>query len=301
MHLSWVRDGILVVGMDNEVHVYSQWRGAGEGIDITALEQAAVGEPLDTRTLTEQSLKTVSSSASLNVPKGFKISQSLSSIKLTGSFSNIAMLNDNVKQSESHKKGGRNGKQDFSKSENVSSIQIIQDCGLFEASRLANPVLPQYHPKQLIELLNFGKIRRVKAILAHLVRCISGQDPTQIALVSSDEHQSSHPRLFSGNQRALSVAGPSNVPDGGTIPEDTNLDYIEISSIPPLPMYALFAADKETSLTMAKETAGSKSAPGPTDQDYSGLFNADTEELEDPFADDEVFSTSPRSPRERRR
>ncbi len=31
MHLSWVRDGILVVGMDNEVHVYSQWRGAGEG------------------------------------------------------------------------------------------------------------------------------------------------------------------------------------------------------------------------------------------------------------------------------
>ena len=25
MQLSWVRDGILVIGMDNEMHVYSQW------------------------------------------------------------------------------------------------------------------------------------------------------------------------------------------------------------------------------------------------------------------------------------
>jgi len=43
------------------------------------------------------------------------------------------------------------------------------DFGLFEASHLACPVLPQYHPKQLMELLNSGKIRWVKAILAHLV------------------------------------------------------------------------------------------------------------------------------------
>lgn len=26
MQLSWVRDGILVVGMDSEMHIYSQWR-----------------------------------------------------------------------------------------------------------------------------------------------------------------------------------------------------------------------------------------------------------------------------------
>ena len=40
---------------------------------------------------------------------------------------------------------------------------------------------------------------------------------------------------------------------------------------------------------------------GPAEQDYSGLFSADPdEELEDPFADDEVFASSPRS-RERRR
>lgn len=46
----------------------------------------------------------------------------------------------------------------------------MPDYGLFEASRIACPVLPQYHPKQLMELLNSGKIRWVKAILGHLVR-----------------------------------------------------------------------------------------------------------------------------------
>jgi hypothetical protein len=54
---------------------------------------------------------------------------------------------------------------------NGSNDSLLQpDFGLFEASHLACPVLPQYHPKQLMELLNSGKIRWVKAILAHLVR-----------------------------------------------------------------------------------------------------------------------------------
>lgn len=50
------------------------------------------------------------------------------------------------------------------------NVDYMPDYGLFEASRIACPVLPQYHPKQLMELLNSGKIRWVKAILAHLVR-----------------------------------------------------------------------------------------------------------------------------------
>lgn len=51
-------------------------------------------------------------------------------------------------------------------------LDYMPDYGLFEASRMACPVLPQYHPKQLMELLNSGKIRWVKAILAHLVRWV---------------------------------------------------------------------------------------------------------------------------------
>ncbi len=51
----------------------------------------------------------------------------------------------------------------------------MPDFGLFEAAHIACPVLPQYHPKQLMELLSSGKIRWVKAILGHLV---SGQRST---------------------------------------------------------------------------------------------------------------------------
>jgi hypothetical protein len=68
-------------------------------------------------------------------------------------------------------------------SESGPTDSLLQpDFGLFEASHLACPVLPQYHPKQLMELLNSGKIRWVKAILAHLVffriSCRKSQTPT---------------------------------------------------------------------------------------------------------------------------
>lgn len=40
------------------------------------------------------------------------------------------------------------------------TVSLLQDClpsyGLFEASQIACPVLPQYHPQQLMELLNSG-------------------------------------------------------------------------------------------------------------------------------------------------
>lgn len=64
--------------------------------------------------------------------------------------------------------------------ESVASVGPMPDFGLFEASRLACPVLPQYHPKQLMELLGFGKLRRVKAILSHLVRCLSGSENIKV-------------------------------------------------------------------------------------------------------------------------
>ena len=43
------------------------------------------------------------------------------------------------------------------------TVSLLQDClpsyGLFEASQIACPVLPQYHPQQLMELLNSGTPR----------------------------------------------------------------------------------------------------------------------------------------------
>ena len=45
--------------------------------------------------------------------------------------------------------------------------------------RNAWPVLPQFHPRQLLELMNAGKINRVKAILIHLTRCIIDSEINQ--------------------------------------------------------------------------------------------------------------------------
>ena len=42
------------------------------------------------------------------------------------------------------------------------------------------------------------------------------------------------------------LTGTGNVGDSSTLPEEINLDYIEIASIPPLPLYALINVDSNT-------------------------------------------------------
>ena len=94
--------------------------------------------------------------------------------------------------------------------------EIMPDFGLFEASHIACPVLPQYHPKQLMELLNSGKIRWVKAILAHLVRCIGGVDRSRSRSGggSFNDDGSKSPRGWS-RSRTLSVQYGS-MPNSGS-------------------------------------------------------------------------------------
>lgn len=140
----------------------------------------------------------------------------------------------------------------------------MPDFGLFEAAHIACPVLPQYHPKQLMELLNSGKIRWVKAILGHLVRCIGGSERARRRSGSfNDDSSCRSPRSWS-KSRTLSVSyGSSGGPGGGggalspggenprsslsAMPEELTLDYTEINSIPPLPLWTLLAADQERS------------------------------------------------------
>ena len=104
MHISWVRDGILVVGMDNEMHVYTQWRGPGDVIDATSMtsqyggaatsDGAKTGDTFDDkRTLTDLSLHHVSSASNM-IAKGFKLSPSASVLKMTSSVSNMSMFMD---------------------------------------------------------------------------------------------------------------------------------------------------------------------------------------------------------------
>uniref|UniRef100_A0A8B9QYP7 Dmx like 2 n=1 Tax=Anas platyrhynchos TaxID=8839 RepID=A0A8B9QYP7_ANAPL len=221
--LSWVRDGILVVGMDCEMHVYAQWKHAvkfGDGeSDIFTTEDTATKDPL----------------------KASLIAKKTSVIDGAG-------IVDDV----------------------FGTPTVIQDGGLFEAAHVLSPTLPQYHPTQLLELMDLGKVRRAKAILSHLVKCIAGE----VAIVKDTEAgEGTGPKRHLS--RTISVSG-STAKDTITAGKDGTRDYTEIDSIPPLPLYALLAADQDATY-ISEETSkipqGSEDrVKRKTEDQYSDLF-----------------------------
>lgn len=263
MHLSWVRGGILVVGMDNEMHVYSQWRNSIKNADIS-------GTDVDKRTLDEASLTALSSLQSSKSMAKLKPSYSMPSFKHLNNLSRKSSEANITKLNLSK-----------SKSDSTTSLSVIQEFGLFEAYRIANPVLPQYHPKLLMELLNSGKTRRVKAILSHLVRCISGGD-----LLYPDAEDNDENRLRPTRRMSISGGSPVEAP---VIQEEAPLDYKEILSIPALPMYALLAADEDN--TVAQAEAINAPVSNIPSQDYTNLF--ETGGMNDEELNVDVFSSSP--------
>uniref|UniRef100_A0A8K9WV95 Dmx-like 2 n=1 Tax=Oncorhynchus mykiss TaxID=8022 RepID=A0A8K9WV95_ONCMY len=191
--LSWVRDGILVVGMDCEMHVYAQWRqdrkpGEAEGDSLSSEDN--IGRP-----------------RSKSVFEG-----------------NVAI------------------------DEALQAPAGLQEGGLFEAAHSLSPTLPQYHPTQLLELMDLGKVRRAKAILSHLVKCIAGE----VAVVRDVEAGEGGTRRHLS--RTISVSG-STAKDTIVAGRDGGRDYTEINSIPPLPLYALLSADLDTSYKGGEEGA----------------------------------------------
>lgn len=264
MHMSWVRGGILVVGMDNEMHVYSQWRNITKNTDVSELD-------FDKRTLDDASLTVYS----IN---NMQSSKSVAKIKPSYSMPTFKHLNS------LSKKGSESNLSKFnkSKSESTTSLSVIQEFGLFEAYRIANPVLPQYHPKLLMELLNSGKTRRVKAILSHLVRCISGGDVITCVDEEQDDSRLTRPRTVS-----VSASSPVDNPT-----QEPQLDYKEILSIPALPMYALLAADDDN--TVAHAEVMNPTSNSTNNKDYTNLF--DTAVVTDEELNVDVFSSSPDNP-----
>lgn len=242
MQISWVRDGILVVGMDSEMHVYSQWKPENQPCN-----QLTIGQETEeggrSRALRDCDLR-------VSAPH----LQRVSSI-------NLQLLERDARR-----------RTKMQPDQPQPLLDYMPDYGLFEASQMACPVLPQYHPKQLMELLNSGKIRWVKAILAHLVRCISSTYTSRGS--QGDEDSLSRQRGWS-RSRTLSVsfaAGAASPLDGvAQITEDVQLDYAEITSVPPLPLWTLLVADKET----AHHPSTAQEA-----KDYKELFDG-TADMED--------------------
>ena len=76
--------------------------------------------------------------------------------------------------------------------------------------------------------MNSGKINRVKAILMHLTRCIIDCEINKKVI-----------NIQKKIKRKISVCSESKIPERKTS------NYLDIDSIPPLPLYALFAADSD--------------------------------------------------------
>jgi len=272
MHISWVRGGILVVGMDNEMHVYSQWRYSQNPGELAITDTDRVDGP-DERSLDDKNYSTLD----LTREAMMASKKSLPSIKSSISVPNFKKFASGVFRKDTSRSSAnlrkKSGKTNLEKTDSTLSLNLIHELGLFEAAHQASPVLPQYHPKSLMELLYFGKVRRVKAILAHLVRCIAGR--TVHPVTNVDDINLDDNRLY--KQRTMSVSQPSPG-DAPLLNEDVTLDYVEITSIPLLPLYSLLAADSDTSQPDISAAAQS----GQEKLDYKDLFNTnvmDEEEL----------------------
>ncbi|XP_049821296.1 dmX-like protein 2 isoform X4 [Aethina tumida] len=241
MQISWVRDGILVVGMDSEMHVYTQWKPQNQSIQQVDVTEHDGRRDMDFRTLTQENQR------------------KLAAIPTLGRISSVNLQILDRKRTKE------------------ANIDYMPDYGLFEASRIACPVLPQYHPKQLMELLNSGKIRWVKAILTHLVKCIGGNQEQL-------EDMQGWARA-----RTLSVSYPAGSPEHRASIGEIALDYDEINNIPPLPLWTLLAADKEQSASQEEK------------KDYNELFdnNITMEESLDTLLEDQEVSRLERRPSER--
>uniref|UniRef100_A0A3Q2CU11 Dmx-like 2 n=1 Tax=Cyprinodon variegatus TaxID=28743 RepID=A0A3Q2CU11_CYPVA len=235
--LSWVRDGILVVGMDCEMHVYAQWhqdKKPGEGEE--------------------------------------------------GNLSSADIAGGQTAVTSSVFEGRARSKSVFEGSTGVDEALRapagLQEGGLFEAAHSLSPTLPQYHPTQLLELMDLGKVRRAKAILAHLVKCIAGE----VAVVRDVEAGEGGSRRHLS--RTISVTG-STAKDTIVAGRDGGRDYTEINSIPPLPLYALMLADLDTSFKGAEESVKTTkvvdgdAAQKSTEDQYADLFQVPTVTTDD--------------------
>lgn len=156
---------------------------------------------------------------------------------------------------------------------------VIQDGGLFEAAHSLSPTLPQYHPTQLLELMDLGRVKRAKAILAHLVKCIAGE----VAVVRDVEAGEGGARRHLS--RTISVSG-STAKDTIVAGREGGRDYTEINSIPPLPLYALLSADQDNSYKSGEEAgkAGKRAElekQKPLEDQYTDLFQVQTVTTDD--------------------
>uniref|UniRef100_A0A8D3CVN5 Dmx like 1 n=1 Tax=Scophthalmus maximus TaxID=52904 RepID=A0A8D3CVN5_SCOMX len=240
--LSWVRDGILVVGMDCEMHVYSQWQPP-----TPPRPSAVIAQDTDISSSVSSIISAVRQSQEEGLSAGAPASLLAPPKKtLTRSMMSLA--------------------QKLSGKRTAYDLPVeLEDSGLFEAAHQLFPTLPQYHPVQLLELMDLGKVHRAKAILSHLVKCIAGEIVPLKDSTTIPERRVRSRTIGAGGSTARD-------PKIFDIAENSTPDYTEISSIPPLPLYALLAADEDTSPNPGSVSGDSRHGSTHTDA-YDELFH----------------------------
>lgn len=151
--MSWVRDGLFVVGMPSEMRIYSQWNMIPLKAHVEPESTEPVKSGIAPKTVKILGIRPVASATNLSMSPSHSMLDTLlkKSSKLQLEFKpEPKQVNLPIKPLADN----------------------LLDEGVFEAARLANPMLPQYHPKQLIEMLNAGKTKRVKAILLHVLKAL---------------------------------------------------------------------------------------------------------------------------------
>lgn len=257
-------------------------------------------QTLDKRTLTEANLVTVASSLNLcnnfKSKPNFKSSLSLSNMRhaITGTGAGSNSKKDSWKRSNQNSSTSK-GSGSLGGTDSLSNFPILYDSGLFEGARFANPVLPQYHPKLLMELLNFGKTKRVKAILAHLVRCVSGGDGTAQTVFTDENVDSGLLSVKMTKQQSMSMRSDENSVEVGGV------NVMEIKSIPPLPLYALITADKDVTPFHSEITTKTSQVSQLRENDYRDLLDINlTLNTNDDDLDAQLLSSSPDNSSSRR-
>uniref|UniRef100_A0A9J2PHZ4 RAVE complex protein Rav1 C-terminal domain-containing protein n=1 Tax=Ascaris lumbricoides TaxID=6252 RepID=A0A9J2PHZ4_ASCLU len=285
--LTWVRDGLLIVGMHSEMRCYNQWNLAAKATHSSdSANERSRDNPVK-RKMTGNAL----TMPTLNIsPSHSMLDQLSKKSKMDSSVANKQKLLKEIM----HKvmTAPRDLQDLLSKDEHV--LQAVSDEGLFEAARLASPILPQYHPKQLIELLNSGKTRKVKAILLHVLNCLK-QSNVSIP----------NPLSRAASIRKMSVTEPNDASNVSTLGQnmdvsrglsdtfdDANPEYDELDGIAPLPLYLLMSADNATD-----NEEGQKAANLDDENPYNSLFETEQEEedLDEVLGMDDEFRPSARS------
>lgn len=133
--LSWVRDGILVVGMDCEMHVYSQWQPPAP-----IKPNSPIAQDTDISSSVSSIISAIRQCQEDGPGSGAPVSSLAPPKKpLTRSMMSLA--------------------QKLSGKRTAYDLPVeMEDSGLFEAAHQLFPTLPQYHPVQLLELMDLGKV-----------------------------------------------------------------------------------------------------------------------------------------------